>query len=61
MSAEIHENNRYSATTRGDKWGDRKTGQIIYLFRNRYMIEKSGAAGEIRTLDLPLTKGVLYP
>lgn len=24
-------------------------------------IMKDGAAGEIRTLDLPLTKGVLYP
>ena len=23
--------------------------------------ENNGAAGEIRTLDLPLTKGVLYP
>ena len=25
------------------------------------LVGKNGAAGEIRTLDLPLTKGVLYP
>ena len=46
---------------RVDKRVDTETTQLSNPFNNKELCGFGGAAGENRTLDLSLTKGVLYP